>query len=417
MRFRPKEWARTASALLAAAAFLLSSASILHAQATSREEEIRQQRIDKQARIWPERTSGIVRHVNNFTERGLLEGAKSGKGANGFQFVLGGMRAGNGTSFGVGYRRVDIWRERIGFRATARGTIQQAFMFDLEIDIPRLRNTRGDVRFYAKYENSPLMDYYGPGPDSVKGDRTSYLLEDTGLDVKGRFRLWKDLYIGGSAGLYLPNTGSGKRKGYPSTDEKFDPEVTPGLGEQPKFVRAGGTLQYDYRDLPSGPRTGGNYFATYTKYWDRDLGKHDFHFLDAAVEQYIPYWNKTNVLALRLAAVMAWADTGHTVPFYMQPTLGGNEYLRGFARYRFYDQNAVLASIEHRWHIFSGGHGALFFEAGKVAPRIRDLKFSNLQYAGGIGFRFTIRNAVIMRIDNAVSREGYRFIWTFSNMW
>ena len=26
-------------------------------------------------------------------------------------------------------------------------------------------------------------------------------------------------------------------------------------------------------------------------------------------------------------------------------------------------------------------------------------------------------DAVIMRIDNAVSREGYRFIWTFSNMW
>jgi outer membrane protein assembly factor BamA len=290
-------------------------------------------------------------------------------------------------------------------------------MFDLEVDIPRLKNTRGDIRFYAKYENSPLMDYYGPGPDSQKGDRTSYLLEDTGLDVKGRFRLWKDLYIGGSAGLYLPNTGRGKRKGVPSTEDKFSPEVTPGLGDQPNFFRAGGILQYDYRDLPTGPRTGGNYYAEYTRYWDRELDRHNFHLLDAAVEQYIPYWNMTNVLALRLAAVMAWSEPGNTVPFYMQPTLGGNEYLRGFARYRFHDQNAVLASIEHRWHLFSGGHAALFFETGKVAPRIRELKFSNLQYIGGLGFRFTIRNAVIMRIDNAVSREGYRFIWTFSNMW
>ena len=135
MRFYPKNRVRLALMPLAAAAILFSSTSLLHAQATSRAEEIRQLRVDKQARIWPERTSGIVKQVNGFAERGLLEGAKSGKGTNGFQFVLGGMRSGNGTSFGIGYRRVDIWRERIGFRATARGMIQQAFMFDLEIDI------------------------------------------------------------------------------------------------------------------------------------------------------------------------------------------------------------------------------------------------------------------------------------------
>ena len=72
-------------------AFLLFHVAQLNAQATSREEEIRQQRTDKRARLWPERTSGIVAQFDKYTERGLLEGAQSGKGNNGFQFLLGGM--------------------------------------------------------------------------------------------------------------------------------------------------------------------------------------------------------------------------------------------------------------------------------------------------------------------------------------
>ena len=94
-------------------------ASQLQAQATSREEEIRQQRTDKRARLWPERTSGIVNLFDKYTESGLVEGARSKKGKNGTQFLLGGMRSGNGTTFGVGYRRVDLWDEKVAFRVTA----------------------------------------------------------------------------------------------------------------------------------------------------------------------------------------------------------------------------------------------------------------------------------------------------------
>ena len=100
---------------------LLSLVSQANAQATSREEEIRQQRTDKRARLWPERTSGIVSLFDKYTESGLFEGARSKKGKNGTQFLLGGMRSGNGTTFGVGYRRIDFWDEKVAFRVTARG--------------------------------------------------------------------------------------------------------------------------------------------------------------------------------------------------------------------------------------------------------------------------------------------------------
>jgi len=407
-----------AGRLLVGALCLLSLASQLNAQATSREEEIRQQRTDKGARLWPERTSGIVKLFDKYTETGLVEGARSKKGKNGTQFLLGGMRSGQGTTFGVGYRRVDLWDEKVAYRVTARGTVWGAYMFDVEVDFSRfVTKRRSELRVYAKYENSPQMDYYGPGQDSRKEDRTSYRLEDTSIDLRGRYRVWKGLWLGFTGGFYAPNTGPGKRDGFPSTEEKFTPVQTPGINRQPNFLRAGYTAQYDYRDLPTGPRDGGNYYLHFRRYWDQDLGRHTFNSWDTAVEQYFPYWNKTRVVALRLAMVATQAGEGQTVPFYLEPTLGGNDFLRGFERYRFYDQSSLLLTAEHRWHLFSGGHAAIFAEVGKVAPAATQLNLARAKYAGGIGFRFTLRDAVIMRLDNAISNEGYRFMWTFSNMW
>ena len=78
--------------------FVMGAAS-LHAQPKTRAEEIDEARREKIARLWPERKSPMVDIVNGFVERGLLDDSE-GAGANGFQFVLGGMRSGQGASFG-----------------------------------------------------------------------------------------------------------------------------------------------------------------------------------------------------------------------------------------------------------------------------------------------------------------------------
>ena len=190
-----------------------------------------------------------------------------------------------------------------------------------------------------------------------------------------------------------------------------------GWSPQTWFVRTGGYVQFDYRDNPRGPRAGGNYYIHHTHYSDRKLHEHSYQRLEAAVEQHIPYFNKSRVIALRLGINVTYAYNGQTVPFYLQASLGGNELLRGFERYRFTDANSILGTAEHRWYVTSGLHAAVFVEAGKVAPRGTLLNPGHLEYAGGIGLRFTVHDNLFMRIDNGWSREGYRFIWTFSNMW
>jgi len=386
-----------------------------NAQAT-RAAQIEQQRREKVAKLWPERESPMVEMVNGLVDRGWLEGATSGQGANGWQAVLGGMRSGHGFTAGIGYRRTDLMRDALGWRTTVRGTPQLAYMIDSRLDFQQLRSDRSELYFDMKYENSPMMDFYGQGPDSSKSFRSSYRLEDVNLDLKGRFRVLGKFYLRGLVGGMFVNTGRGKRKGFPSTDELFPPEELPGIQDQTDFFKAGGGIQFDWRDNPRGPKYGGNYYADLLHYSDTKLSKHSFTRLDMAVEQYVPYFNRSRVIALRVAAAMTFAQDGQSVPFYLLPTLGGNEMLRGFARYRFHDENYVIGVVEHRWHVFAGMDAAIFMEAGKVVPKIRFLNLSKLEYAGGIGLRFKIKESVFMRIDGAVSREGLRVMWTFNNV-
>ena len=125
---------------------------------STRAEEIDQARRDKQARLWPERESPLVRQANDILERGFQEGIEDGKGANGPQFLLGGMRSGHGMAVGGGYRKTDIWQERLGFRTTGRLTLQDAYMADARLDFHSRTGERGFVNLYMKWESSPQMD-------------------------------------------------------------------------------------------------------------------------------------------------------------------------------------------------------------------------------------------------------------------
>jgi hypothetical protein len=333
------------------------------------------------------------------------------------QIAIGGMRSGQGAAFGVGYRRSDLFRDRLGFRTTVRGSFETAWMADAQVYFPPLRTERGFLDVYLKYEFSPQMDYYGEGPSTSLDDRTSYRLEDFLFWVRGGWEFYDFLRIGGTAGAHDIETASGERSGVPSIEEVFDPSTVPGLFIDGRFMRTGIFVQVDWRDNPGGPRYGGNYKLEWTQYWDMtDADQFNFRQIDAVIDQYWPYSNRTRVFALHLQGTYTFAADGQQVPFYLQPTLGGNDDLRSYQRYRFHANNRFYLNFEHRWHSFAGMDVAVFVDAGKVANEARLLYRENLRLSAGIGFRFKIAETVIMRIDQAYGNEGYRFMWTFNNI-
>jgi hypothetical protein len=77
--------------------------------------------------MWPERENPLVIKANRLVDRGFIEGIQTGEGNNGWQLLLTGTRAAQGQTFGIGYRRADLFDDALAARATVRGTIRGAF--------------------------------------------------------------------------------------------------------------------------------------------------------------------------------------------------------------------------------------------------------------------------------------------------
>ncbi len=386
----------------------------------TRTEEIERARIDKHATLWPEKESPLVARANGLLDRGLKEGIQSGRGNNGWQFLLTGTRAAQGQTFGIGYRRSDLFHDALAARATVRGTLLGAFLVDGEVDINRLRRSDDTfISLYTKFERSPRMEFYGLGADSREEDRTRYLLNTFTTDVKAGYRFSPEFNAGVQVLGGHAHTGPTDGEDVPSIETIFNATTAPGLFDDATFVAVGSFAGYDTRDVPRGPRRGGFYGINFNRFQDVSGGGTYTHSqMNLEGQQFLPYFNETRVLAIFVKARFAYTGReDRVVPFYLLPNLGGNFELRGFNQYRFADNNAFMAALEHRWYVFSGLEMAAFVDAGKTSPEKGEAtNFSNMNYSGGIGFRARIQDAIVLRFDIARSREGVRWIWSMSDV-
>jgi outer membrane protein assembly factor BamA len=387
----------------------------LHAQTSpdveSRAAEIIAARQAKAGRVSPETNSGAEQWLLFVRENKVLERISAGIG--GLRLKLGNVATGGGFALGPEYLRHNQ-TGRFQFRIAAQGSTKLFQKYDTEFVVSRFGRDRLFLNFYAVHHNYPQLEYYGPGPESLKSNRSNYRLEDTAVDANLGVRLSPGLSLVGSTGYVWNNVGPGTASHLISTERQFDPNQASGIDHQADFLRYGGFLQLDYRDRPGGPRRGGNYFVEFSRFEDRTLNRHDFNKLNIEFQQYVPFFNERRVIALRAKTTMTDTPQGQSVPFYMQPILGGSESLRGYRAYRFRDRNLLLLTAEYRYEVFSGLDMAIFADAGKVAPRRGLINFNELESDVGFGMRFNVRNNVFMRLDVGFSQEGFQ-IWAKFN--
>jgi hypothetical protein len=263
-----------------------------------------------------------------------------------------------------------------------------------------------DADVFGQYYEFPQEDYFGPGIDSLESNRTNYLLDAIEAGGAVHWRPYK-LDLGAGASYLSPRIGRGTDSRFASTEDVFSPATTPGLGTQTDFVKVQASAAFDWRDNPSYPHTGGRYEVTAAKFDDRDLGQFDFYRVDVHLQHYVPLPNRYRVLAFRTIGAFTTADSGQSVPFYLQPTLGGHRDLRGYREFRFRDQNTLLVGAEYRWEAWWALDGAFFVDAGTVAPSRRNLSLGDMDVSYGVGFRFHSNSALVGRLDLAFSREGF----------
>jgi outer membrane protein assembly factor BamA len=380
----------------------------------TRAAEIEKKREDKARRLEPDTVSAAERAFIIAQKNPVVKTLFGN--ATGFRLRIGGLVSGGGFAVGPEYYRPDLDNGNVIFRVSARGSIRKYQLYDAQFTMPRLLHDHAFMDLYAVHINNPSMNYYGPGPGSNKSGRSAYRLENTSYDYTAALKPARPLKIGVTGGYLQVNVGPGDDDRFISTEKIYPPSVTPGIDRQSNFLRFGPMLQYDFRDYAGNPHSGGNYLISYVYYDDRKLNTGNFRKLNANAEQYISFFNKKRVIALRGLTQLSYRNTNQVVPFYLQPTLGGGDDLRGFRPFRFYDNNSLLLSGEYRWEVFHGFDMAVFSDAGKVFHRHAELNFANLERDYGFGLRFSSIENVFMRIDTGFSREGFQVWIKFGNI-
>jgi outer membrane protein assembly factor BamA len=327
---------------------------------------------------------------------------------------FGGMGEGAGVGGGVGYR---FLTEDVDFRVSAGYSFKKYWDAEARVLLPHLANDWLVAEFRLRRRDAPQEDFFGIGPESAVEDRSNYGLLETLVSGALALQPISRFLIGGRVEFIHPRISPGEDSAFPSAEEIFPVEEMPGFEEQPNFIHTQGFITYDYGDPPLNPRFGGRYRLGFSRYDDQDLRTYSFSRFDIDVQQWIPFLLRSHVIALRGALSISDADEGHIVPFYLERTLGGAYSLRGYRTFRFRDRHLMLMQAEYRWDINAIMSGALFYDAGKVAPSSSDLNFNDLAKDYGIGFRVGTRNGVSLRLDVALgSGEGTRYLVRFDNV-
>jgi hypothetical protein len=379
----------------------------------SRAESIEAQRRDKAQKLEPDNPTGVENVLEDVKRDKVLERITSGVG--GLRFRLGGLASGTGFAIGPEYYRTFLHDQGL-FRTSIRGSTSRSYLMDTELRFPDLAREHAFVNLYAVHSNLTRLNYYGPGPNSARTGRSVFRLENTSFQFRTGLKPVKPLRLGVIGEYLMVNVGPGRHNDFISSDRTFFEPTTPGIQQQTDFYHGGAYVQLDWRDNPGGPRSGGNYIAQISKYIDRNSLGYSFNRLDLEAQQYIPLFEQRRVFALRGRIMATDPHRGNRVPFYLQPTVGGSDDLRGFRQFRFYDNNSFVLNGEYRWEIFSGLDMALFVDAGRVFPRWQDINIRDLETSYGFGFRFNVRNDVFMRIDTGFSREGFALWVKFGNV-
>jgi outer membrane protein assembly factor BamA len=304
--------------------------------------------------------------------------------------LIGGFPADSGFALGASVSRTHV-AGKIDGHVKGILSVKKYQLYEAGIDVPEF-TPRFSFGLAGRYRNFPQEDFWGIGPNTPQDARTNYLYEDVNTTATlstriGRFR------TGVSAGFLKINTGPGR-------DDRF-PSVPESLQSSPTYTHTGAFLRYESVDDAADPHKGGKYSLEWTNYAP-GLQR---YVVD--VRHFIPV---TSTDRIGLRAQTLFTHSTPDVPFFMLPTVGGIDTIRGFNQYRFRDRNALVLNSEYRRPLGGFLDLVAFADAGRVFARAQNLGLRDLHPTAGIGVRVKFGSRVFFGIDLGFSDEGHK-LW------
>jgi hypothetical protein len=336
---------------------------------------------------------------------------------NGPSLKFGGIPTGGGFSLGPQYTRQDFFADHLTWNTYIAGSTRKWYGGASSFDFHDLANGHFELKADGGYQNSASVWYFGEGPDSSKSNKTDFDREFTTAHVAALGHFFdQKLTVGYIAGGLLVHVGPGDLSGTPTTQQLFTEVNTPGLAQQANFITGTTSVQLDFSRPGFSNPEGLQLEADDSQFFDRSGLGANFHLLETEATYYLPLTNGLRTLVFRVRNETAFAENNQTVPFYLQPTLGGPDDLRGYDRYRFYGDGNSVATAEYRWSISQVLEMAVFGDGGNVYQRPGLIGFRDLRGDGGIGFRIKNKQASVMRFDVGFSPEGVRVWFVFNDI-
>jgi len=325
-----------------------------------------------------------------FADRNLGGGGSS----NGFYVHSKSPVPGAGfITVGPGYRR---WykHDNVVIDGSGGVSVRGYKTVQARVELPTLFRSRVALGTQYLFQDFRGVKSFGQGPATLETDLSSYHLRSQNIIGYATVRPLRTVAVDTHLGYLAPSL-----------------RATPGA--EPTYVHGGVALTADTRDFPNHPTRGAFVRMAAARYTDRDGGHSSFDRYDSEVAGFVPLASSRIVVAVRGWLVASDTDAEHTVPFYLQPNLGGSRSLRSYSDFRFHDRHLLVANAELRLALMTHVDVVAFADAGNVASRLRDLDLDQRSYGGGL--RFHSRRETFMRIEVANGREGWRTIFSLSD--
>jgi hypothetical protein len=369
--------------------------------AETREELLRRERAEKQQHLTPHQPNAIERSMNLMEKKAmpLLQ-------RDGIYSRLGSLTTGSGFAYGAGFRNRRLFNRHGSGDVWAAASLKRYWAVEGRLSLTPHASGVLRVETFARRVSYSQEEFFGTGPSSRRADRSNFAWSGAMAGAMATVKSPRLFSAGGGVEVIAPTIKRGRASTTPAVHDLFTDDTAPGLASQPNFLKTSAFAEIDYR-RPLNARNGGWHRVTFDRYTDQTDGTYSFRATTIDVRQYASVLSERRVVALRAWLATTDVAPGSRVPFYLLPTLGGNDTLRGFRAYRFRGPHAMLLQAEYRFEVWAGLDGALFYDTGKVTSRRADLNFRSLERDYGFGFRFNTDDGVIVRVDAAFgSRDG-----------
>ena len=389
-------------------AILLFSAVPAAAQTASTES-----RAAEHARQQEEKAKNTSPYRRVFFEQKLAEIEQAGgfSVVRGWFVTFGDIKQGAGVALGPAYGKLfDNGAVVIG---KVTYSIRNFKLAQVYAAAPPMANGRVQISGRVRWQDAPSLAVFALGPDSPN-TRADYSETRTEVSAQAALRPVRLLRFGLGGAFERYHTGGAGSARRPSVETLYTPAQMPGLAADPEYLHTFVSAAIDSRRGLGYSRSGTLLEATLHDYRDNADGPYSFRRLDSIARQQIPILHGNWVIDLSVRASSTTTDDGNVVPFFLLPDLGGSSDLRGYGAYRFRDRHSIIFTGEYRWYVQEFVDMALFYDAGKVAPRRGDLNVDDLKSNVGIGIRFHGPQTTALRIELARGDEGTRFIFAFS---